>query len=531
MYKVMLFFLTLNFFLINCQENDKLIFAMIHFRHGARAPITSGMNDDNIDGFGEKWDKPEVLTGIGERMHYLLGYRNRIRYIKEKKLLSEKYNPDELVVITTRVNRTIMSVSSHLQGLYPQNKNLGYILNEKQLKNSNPPIDLSYEEIQEEIKELQNNALPHNMTVIPFETRYLSSFVYSYAYINCIGAVKIFNRSLSKNSQSLLKEFNDNYQKRIDEFNGATPHNYTLTELFSLCDNFIATYTDGRDMIEFKIKTEINTDEFYGFCKKVIRNFFYDYFIKGKDTIYLEGSQIMGLLINYTKQSIDADINNNPEKAPKILIYSGHDITVTKQELFVLQSFGYNLDDNYKFPTYASQIAFEITRKDDDNKNRKYSDYFVNYYFNDELILNITADEFINKTEVNIWPDEKINAFCASTADNNKSNDKNSNSTNKTDENNNNSDKNNNNSDENNNNSGGNSTVENNDNSFDNNNLNPTYFSSKKDKSYKTPFIVMISLFGVSLIANIILLSLLVRKNINNNYNLQIASTQNSMKI
>ena len=166
------FFILLEIFLTFCQNDNKLIFAMIHFRHGARSPVMNG----NKDTFGEKWDQPEDLTGLGERMHYLLGYRNRIRYVIEKKLLSEKYNPDELVIVTTGKNRTIRSVSSHLQGLYPQDKNLGNILNEKQLKNSNPPIDLSCKEIKEEISELKNSALPNSMTLIPFETGYSARY-------------------------------------------------------------------------------------------------------------------------------------------------------------------------------------------------------------------------------------------------------------------------------------------------------------------------------------------------------------------
>ncbi len=259
-------------------------------------------------------------------------------------------------------------------------------------------------------------------------------------------------------------------------------------------------------MDKFK-KTGINFDEFYDFCKKVMGRFFSDYFVQGNDTVYIEGSKIMELLINYTKKSIDADINS--KKSPKLLIYSAHDITISKQELFIFKSLGLNKDENYIFPTYASQIAFEITRKDDDNKNRKYSDYFVNYYFNDDLILNMRADEFINKMEPNIWSEEKINHFCGySPSSNNSNNTNNTNNTNNSDESNNNSNK-----------GAGNSTDE--------NNYRRSYFSLKRYKSYKTPFIVMTSLFGASFIGNIILLALLFRKK---TY-IQPASSVNSMTI
>ena len=76
----MFLLLILNILLVSCQDNDKLIFTMIHFRHGTRSPVSSKTKDT----FGEEWEYAGELTGIGERMHYVLGYRNRMRYIIKK---------------------------------------------------------------------------------------------------------------------------------------------------------------------------------------------------------------------------------------------------------------------------------------------------------------------------------------------------------------------------------------------------------------------------------------------------------------
>ena len=115
----MKFLIVVLFLIMNSQLNDQLIFVMTHFRHGARAPSAL---KNNIDEIGEKWLISGELTAVGERMHYLLGLRNRIRYIDEKKFLSEKFNSNELEVISTNVERTIASLSSHLQGLYEMSK-------------------------------------------------------------------------------------------------------------------------------------------------------------------------------------------------------------------------------------------------------------------------------------------------------------------------------------------------------------------------------------------------------------------------
>ena len=170
----MKFLITVLFFIVNSQLNDKLIFVMTHFCHGARAP--SALNN-NIDEIGEKWLISGELTAVGERMHYLLGLRNRIRYINEKKFLSEKLDSKELAVISTNVERTIASLSSHLQGLYPQSEKLGRILTNSQLETSDPPVDVNYSRIIQEKTELDNCALPNYMTLIQFTAKVLEEGV------------------------------------------------------------------------------------------------------------------------------------------------------------------------------------------------------------------------------------------------------------------------------------------------------------------------------------------------------------------
>ena len=446
-------------YLVTCQtNNDKLIFAMTHFRHGARAPIFGG----NSDFMKEYWKYPGELTGVGERIHYLIGLRNRERYINEKKLLSEKFNTKELKVISTGIKRTIVSVLSQLQGLYPQKERLGEILNEPQLKMSNPPININNKNIQEEITELNDNALPETMTLIPLEIRNITSFITFYNRDNCQGAINASSTSMTDSMDSLMKEFNENYAKYMNQFKGIpSQYKYNFTSIAKICDTYIACYADGRNMSDFK-STGINSTEMSNLnnlCLDFIRIYFLEYEIREDDIYYLEGSKIMEILINHTKRSIDADINNdNSTIYPKMLIYSGHDTTVSKQEFFLMKAFGHN-NSFYKFPTYASQIAFEIIRKDDNKEKRTYSDYLVNYYFNDELLLNVTANEFIDKVEEHIWSDEKINSFC-----------------------------------------GYNSKLESKNDTKTFNNYENLNFIDKKNDKYKTPFIIMTCLFGASLI-------------------------------
>lgn len=51
-------------------------------------------------------------------MHYLLGTHIRNRYMDEKQFLNQKYSPEDIYVQTTDRQRTILSATSQLDGLY-----------------------------------------------------------------------------------------------------------------------------------------------------------------------------------------------------------------------------------------------------------------------------------------------------------------------------------------------------------------------------------------------------------------------------
>ena len=98
---------------------DKLVFLMTHIRHGARAPQNYYNLSEHLDYVLESWNNPGELTPIGQRMHYALGLQNREEYITKKKFLSENFDPHEILIYSTKFNRTLLSVSSFFQGLYP----------------------------------------------------------------------------------------------------------------------------------------------------------------------------------------------------------------------------------------------------------------------------------------------------------------------------------------------------------------------------------------------------------------------------
>ena len=400
-------------FLITLQSNDKLIFVMTHFRHGARAPSSL---TEKVDKVGEIGENSNALTGTGERMLYILGLRNRIKYINENKFLSEKYNSSELEVISSNSQRAVISLSSYLQGLYPQSEKAGKNLTESQLTKSDPPLDVDNPRIKQEKKELDNSALPNFMTLIPFQTIDLLGIN------DCLRASLISggpNSPYNLSIFNLLEEYRENYEY-IGQFKVNTSK-YPLKNIYDLCDSFVSSYTDGRNMDIIRNKG-VNIEKFYDYCLRVFNVVYGEIIIygnMGNETVYIQASYFMELLVNYSKSKIEEDMAeknvNNSKKSSisqKMLILSGHDMTVSEQELFLIFAFNKTLD-LYRYPTFGAQLSFEITRKDDNKNKRQYSDYFINYYFNNELLLNMTVEEFLNKVEPHIWPNEKINLVCS----------------------------------------------------------------------------------------------------------------------
>ena len=116
-------------------------------------------------------------------------------------------------------------------------------------------------------------------------------------------------------------------------------------------------------------------------------------------------------------ERVDADIRNEDIKSkyedysrPKMMMVSAHDSTVSMNEIFLMEAFGES-KDSYVLPQFATQIAFEVIT-DNSKKDRTRDDYYIKYYFNDDLIFTKKIQEFIDKVTPLIWNDQQIDDFC-----------------------------------------------------------------------------------------------------------------------
>ena len=417
--------ITLLIFLIssNSKSIQKPIFIFELFRHGARSPMS--LDEESKDSYGFQWSSPEQLTLVGRRMHFILGYRNNERYIQQMNFLSKTFNPHEILLISSNINRTIESAFCHLQGLYPSEYNMNIKLNENQINNSNPPINIT-KDIQEEIDKL--NAiyapLPGYISTIPFHIYHdLERKINFHKSSECFETVRpIKEKNLElKQVKDVLKKFNEKYK---DSFNAFLKQkgDYSFPNIATMCDQYVSDYIDGRNLNVFKYYN-ISVEEFYNFCIQVAEVDFKDYLFgdEEKNVVQLAISPIFNQMLIYLKNRVNADMNNetidsnlNDFSKPKFFMISAHDSTIWGLEIFLNEAF--NKSYEYIKPTFASSIFIEVYKKEENATT--YNDYEVHYIMNDNLIDKYQLNDFLNVTQNKIWNQKQVLDFCKVKIDN-----------------------------------------------------------------------------------------------------------------
>lgn len=409
-------------YIINSSKSEKIIFAGIHFRHGARGPLK--LNGNGQDLLGINWSSTGELTTTGKMMHYLLGLRNRQRYITEYKLLSEKFDQHELVVYCSDLNRTLLSVASQLQGLYPIDSNKEEIISKEQLDVAVPPVNITFDEINETKNSLNESALPNFMTIIPV---HFIDFLIDNSD-ECNQKINKLHMKNVKTKESIINSTNNFKKKYSDKllkyYNDSIITNLNFTIITAICDATVADLIEKRNMTDFFFQNNINGEDFIKECYDILEINFRDNLFSddNNELLLFYNSFIIERIIHYMKKRIDDDIKGDVSKAnasdyssPKMFILSGHDTTLTAQELFFIKFFNFSLD-SYTFPTFASQTIFEITREEvnnDSRKDLKYSNYTLYHYFNDNLVFKMTFDQFMDQMDkIVLWKSNDMKKFC-----------------------------------------------------------------------------------------------------------------------
>uniref|UniRef100_A0A1I7XUB7 Leishmanolysin-like peptidase n=1 Tax=Heterorhabditis bacteriophora TaxID=37862 RepID=A0A1I7XUB7_HETBA len=103
------------------KSNDKLLFVQVVWRHGDRAPVKSYPTDiHQEDAWPHGWGELTQVD-LGMRQQYALGRLLRNRYMNgTNALLDRNYNPKQVYIRSTDVNRTLVSAYANLAGMFEE---------------------------------------------------------------------------------------------------------------------------------------------------------------------------------------------------------------------------------------------------------------------------------------------------------------------------------------------------------------------------------------------------------------------------
>ena len=390
--------------LLKEESNEKLLFVLEHFRHGARGAYKLFDYKNWKDMLKEDWKGAGELTSLGMRQHYLLGKSVRNKY---KNFIGNVFNPNEIFIISTNVNRTLMSAYSNLVGMYYDN-NVNIVNNKSSIKNQN------YSNIINNIK-FEKESFYYNYPIHIFNDKDLRYQLYRGE--TCPGFEQYFIKKI-RESEGLKKMYKDTFEytnskfgkyltKFIDE---KIIHDLDYNKYFSsiekICDTFIADNFDGR-IIEELSKTGINFEEFNNHCLKNISliTVYYNYYGHPVEkSVEFDISQMFREIFEYMEKRIKLDKENNPDKivasSPKFVIVSGHDVSLAAFDLFFKNRF--KID--YKRADYANNQIFELWKKDEK--------YYFKYLINLETVGEFEYYDFKNNVSQFLYTSEEIKKIC-----------------------------------------------------------------------------------------------------------------------
>ena len=391
----------------------KILFIFEHSRHGIKTPSYLNDSSNLRDIFGQEWVGLKELTRGGSRMEYLLGVYLKNYY---KEFFSEKYNPNEIYIMSSDSNRTVESALAQIQGIYQNKTDIN--LTNYQINRSIPyyfenKLDPEFERFLESI---ENYSLPHNIQIPPIHSIDDRYHIYRISENeNCEPYNYIKEDNLKK---TVVKNFINNFNYTFGELLlsnlSISDKNYftNINNIDIVCDNFLSNYEIGNKLN--KIFNEKKYIDFYDECIEYFTLKYKEIHIQGikKNNIVglITQSQIMRIILNYMKKRYDLSIKGNEYEdliingSPKYVMLKGHDFTISTMEDLLKIIF----ETEISFPSIGSSQLF-VLNKISNSLGTKYN---VEIIFNDKIKLEIDFKSFEKKIKKKIWSSKKVADFC-----------------------------------------------------------------------------------------------------------------------
>ena len=393
----------------------KILFIFEHSRHGIKTPSYLNDSSNLRDIFGQEWIGLKELTRGGNRMEYLLGVYLKNYY---NNFFSEKYNPDEIYIMSSDSNRTVESALAQIQGIY-QNNVLDIGLTNYQINRSIPYFfeNKLTPEFEDFLESIENYSLPYNIQIPPIHSIDDRYHIYRISENeNCEPYNYIKDDNLKK---TVVKNFINNFnytfgELLLDKLNINDKNYFTnINNIDIVCDNFLSNYEIGNKLND--IFEEEKYIDFYDECIEYFTLKYKEIHIQGikKNNIVglISQSQIMRIILNYMKKRYDLSKKGKEYEdliingSPKYVMLKGHDFTISTMEDLLKIIF----ETEISFPSIGSSQFFVLNKISSKSLGTKYN---VEIIFNDKIKLEIDFKSFEKKIKKKIWSSKKVADFC-----------------------------------------------------------------------------------------------------------------------
>ena len=396
-------------------SQDKLRWTFELISHGARTPHL-GLDSNLKDFMNHTWIGQNELTGVGLRQSFLVGYRDRLRYINEKGLISEIYDPRDILVYASENNRTLMSASSLLHGLFLPGT--GPVINPNLVDRAVPPVDpATYEEEKKELDDANCTALPGQMNLVPVHIFFSHEYFTQYETSKkCVGLKSYEEKNKKrKEVENFFEEITEKYGSNLNILfpnkNKNSLKDYEF--VYTFFDTIISLYYDGADEFDkilqiFNVTEENLLKDSYKFIKlNTVGNGI------GNDKEFIDYlvSPLFDKLLHFMDYRIEKDIkgeiNYKGYDLPKYFILSGVANSCGAFMSFMNQNFGTEI----KYANFSTNIHLELFLEKNGGDITE-DNYRIEYYYNDDFLLSMKYTEFKNVVKSKLIKHDDVVKFC-----------------------------------------------------------------------------------------------------------------------
>lgn len=410
-----IFYVFISFLITNIFTDDQLRWTFELVNHGARTP--RNLDSNLTDFMNHTWIGQNELTGVGLRQSFLIGFRDRLRYIEEKQLISDIYDPREIFVYSSENNKTLMSANALLHGLFLPGT--GPQINESLVDSAVPPVDpSSYQEEKEELDSDNYTALPGRMNLVPvhisFSHEYFMQFENSK---KCKGVKQYEEKNKNRDEvKEFLKKMTEKYGKNLIKIFPDKDSNLLKDYEFAykVFDTIVCLYYDGADEFNTLLKTLNVTekellDDSYEFLRK---NTVGNGINNDKDFINYLVSPMFDKILSFMDYRIQKDSAEDMDyrgyDLPKYFMLSGIANTLGAFMSFMNKVFGTEI----KYANFSTNLHLELYLENDKIENITEKDYRLEYFYNDDFLLSVPYTEFKQKIKKNLKSQNDVLSFC-----------------------------------------------------------------------------------------------------------------------